>query len=248
MKIHTGILIGSLILSGAVAHAASVPVPVATDSRIKTFVYSENDVFNVVAHYGYQSNIEFPANEQVETISIGNRMGWQIVTAGRRLFIRPTLANVRTNMTVVTNKHAYQFDLSAVPAVYSPNEELAYVIRFFYPDEKRNAVAAAPYADDVPAAPVADAATGGYNYKYSFSGDEGVAPVKVYDDGAATYFKFPEAVDHPKIALVTPERSEVAVSARKDGDLWVVDAVAGEFVVRQGGAASCVFNEKYARR
>src|SRR5580698_1937810 len=104
------------------AWGADVPVPVATDSRIKTFVYSENDVFNLVTHYGYESNIEFGPSEEIETISVGDRVPFQIVPAGRRMFIRAMLANARTNMTVVTNKHTYQFDLISEPTPLAPNE------------------------------------------------------------------------------------------------------------------------------
>src|SRR5665213_77922 len=115
-----------LFLLYSPAWAADIPVPVATDSRIKTFVYSENDVFTIVTHYGFESNIEFGREEEIETISIGDRVGFQIVPSGRRLFIRPQTDHARTNMTIVTNKHAYQFDLISVPTPVNPNEGLAY--------------------------------------------------------------------------------------------------------------------------
>lgn len=250
MKKYNGILISLIMLSAPAALAAGVPVPVATDSRIKTFVYSENDVFNIVAHYGYQSNIEFPVNEPVETISVGNRMGWQITTSGRRMFIRPTLANARTNMTVVTSKRAYQFDLTAVPAVYSPNEELAYVVRFFYPDDKKNMMAQAAYADEMaaPAAVQEEAVRAGHNYSYSYTGDADVAPLKVFDDGNATYFKLKSSIEYPRIAVMNKENQEVPVTIRRDGDYWVVDTVASQFVIRNAGVSACVFNDKYTQR
>ncbi|MDJ1407606.1 MAG: hypothetical protein MRQ13_04430 [Candidatus Midichloria sp.] len=43
--------------------------PIATDSRIRTFVYSQNEVFGIVVHYGYQTNIEFADGEEIQTIS-----------------------------------------------------------------------------------------------------------------------------------------------------------------------------------
>lgn len=254
MKMRKTLFCLSLLLCSP-AWGADVPVPVATDSRIKTFVYSENDVFNLVTHYGYQSNIEFGSGEQVQTLSVGERSSWQIVPTGRRLFIRALTTNAHTNMTVITNKHAYQFDITAVPAPTSPNEELAYVIRFFYPGDKKNSVPAV-YTDDVRAAGSAamapaptsssapPAANPGYNYSYTFSGPDTLAPVKLYDDGTSTYFKFRDASVSPTIAIVGADGTETAVTARRSGEYWVVDTIAPKFSVKQGDATVYVFNEK----
>lgn len=224
---------------------SDIPVPVATDSRIKTFVYSENDVFNVVTHYGYQSNIEFGGSEEIETISVGDRVPFQIVPAGRRLFIRALAANARTNMTVVTNKHAYQFDIASVPTPVMPTEELVYVIRFFYPGDKKNSVPV--YSDEVKAPPIQTSPiqpdnTGGNNYKYTFSGSEDVSPLKVYDDGVSTYFKF-RGGSSPAITSVTGNR-ETQVPTRRVGEYMVADVIASEFVARQGSAVVFIYNEK----
>ena len=241
------------------AWGAEIPVPVATDSRIKTFVYSENDVFNLVTHYGYQSNIEFGTAEDVQTISVGERSSWQIVPAGRRLFVRALTTNAHTNMTVITNKHAYQFDLTSVPTPSTPSEELAYVVRFFYPGERKNSVPAI-YTDDIhsagtgivpsaalPVAPTSAPTTApgaGYNYSYTFTGSDVLAPVKLYDDGNSTYFKFRDAAISPTIAVVGSDGKETALTARRSGDYWVTDAVANRFTIRQGNAMICVYNEK----
>lgn len=134
------------------ASAGSGAPPVASDSRVKTFVFNENDVYSLLTYYGFQSNIEFGPKEKIETVSIGDRAGWQVVPAGRRLFIRAVADNLHTNMTVVTNERAYQFDLRATNPAELPQEELAYVIRFYYPDDPKNR---APATAAVPAAPMA---------------------------------------------------------------------------------------------
>ena len=111
----------AIVLSGLfVATNAVAEIPVVTDSRIKTFVYNPNEVFTLTTHYGYQSNIEFAEKETIETVSVGDRVAWQIIPAGRRLFLRAQEENARTNMTVVTNLRAYQFDLlsSSADAVF----------------------------------------------------------------------------------------------------------------------------------
>ena len=154
--------IAATLFLGATCMASfAVAQPVTTDSRIKTFVYNANEVFAITTHYGYQSNIEFGPKEQIDTISVGDRVSWQIIPTGNRLFIRAIDENSRTNMTVVTNLRAYQFDLrsSSADAVFG-SEELTYVVRFYYPDAS-NLTAyvppsnAQPYVPTVMAAPVA---------------------------------------------------------------------------------------------
>jgi type IV secretion system protein VirB9 len=250
MKIRTTLYCLCLLL-GSPALASDLSTPVASDSRIKTFVYSENDVFDVVTHFGYESNIEFGTQEEIETISVGDRMSFQIVPNGRRLFIRPLVTNARTNMTVVTSKHAYQFDLTALPTP-TGNEELAYVVRFYYPDDKRSGLPAlgaygAPAVAAEPAMSQAPLATaGGYNYNYTFNGSDAVSPLKLFDDGKSTYFKLRPSSSTPVIASVSADGRETSLSPRRSGEYWVVDTLAAKFAVRQNGDVVYVYNEKWS--
>src|SRR5690348_345452 len=75
-------------------------MPITTDSRIRTFVYGENEVFQLNTKNGYQSNIEFSEKEEVYLVSLGDTSAWQITPAGRRLFINALDDNAHTNMTV----------------------------------------------------------------------------------------------------------------------------------------------------
>lgn len=128
-----------LLLLGPInAQAFQQGTPIPTDSRIKTFVYNQNDVYRLLTHYGYQLNIEFGNEESIKTISVGDRSGWQITPAGNRLFVRGMEDESHTNMTVITDKRSYQFDLySAVPGQRDWSE-LVYVVRFYYPEEEKS--------------------------------------------------------------------------------------------------------------
>ncbi len=127
-----------LMLAGAANVAAFTRgTPIVTDSRIKTFVYNENDVYRILTYIGYQMNIEFGKKEHIQTISVGDRTGWQIIPSGNRLFIRAMEKESHTNMTIVTNKRAYQFDLYSAPPGKHGWDELVYVVRFYYPDEEQ---------------------------------------------------------------------------------------------------------------
>lgn len=231
-----------------IAHAET---PIVTDSRIKTFVYNENEVFNIVTHYGYQSNIEFGNSESIQTVSVGDRVGWQIVPAGKRLFVRAMEDNAHTNMTVVTNKRAYQFDLrEAGTGALLPSEELVYVIRFYYPDEPGMTppppvVSARDFAP-APAVSVAAPAPayGALNYNYTFSGTGEATPLKIYDDGQATYFKFANAALHPTISAMAANGQEMQLSVSRNAEgLNVVSTIASRFTIKSGNSHVVVYNE-----
>lgn len=138
------------------AYVTGTPVP--TDSRIKTFVYNANDVYRVLTHYGYQMNIEFGDEEEIETISVGDRSGWQITPDGNRLFVRAMDDKAHTNMTVITEERTYQFDLYSAKPGEQGWDELVYVVRFYYPPETGTQFAAsqpaAPMMTGFPMTPV----------------------------------------------------------------------------------------------
>lgn len=112
--------------------------PVTTDNRIKTYIYNENEIYRLVMFYGYQTSIEFASAEEVVNISMGDSYAWQVTPVGRRLFIKPLEENMHTNMTILTNKRAYQFDLFSKKADSEYDPDLVYVMRFYYPSNKEN--------------------------------------------------------------------------------------------------------------
>ena len=109
------ILFVIIMLFPSVANASmyddSDELSLTTDSRIKTYIYNPNEVYLLVLHYGFQSHIEFAKNETIETITLGESFAWKLTPLGNKLFIKPMEKNIRTNMTIITNKRTYQFDI-----------------------------------------------------------------------------------------------------------------------------------------
>ena len=112
-------------------------IPLTTDSRIKTYVYSPNEVYLLVLHFVFQSSIEFGKNEAIETITLGDSYAWKITPLGNRLFIKPMERDIRTNMTIITNRQTYQFDIVAKELEAGDEKDLVYVMRFQYPKKSR---------------------------------------------------------------------------------------------------------------
>ncbi len=225
-----GLTAGSAVL-------ANTAVPVTSDSRVKTFVYNENEVYPILTQYGYQTNIELGRGEEIQTISVGDRVSWQIVPAGRRIFIQTQLDDARTNMTVVTDRRSYQFDLQSTGARSAREDELVYVARFYYPEEDWDQPQPVEVSTQLIDAPLDEE----YNFNYTFSGPDAIAPVKVFDDGHSTFFQFSGSA--PTIAAVTPNGQEVAVNVSQHNGYYIVNSTAGQFALRSGAQIVCVFNE-----
>lgn len=118
----------------AFAIRESRPTPI--DSRIRVMVYNPNDVFKFTGYYGYQASIELGNGEEVVSISMGDTTSWQIVPAGSRIFIKPMEPDATTNMTLITNKRTYFFELYAQETTDIRDPEMVFNVKFLYPDEE----------------------------------------------------------------------------------------------------------------
>ena len=240
-------LLGAVWLALPLPASAQQQRPVVTDSRIKTLVYNENDVYSLLTHYGYQANIEFGPKERIETVSVGDRVGWQIIPAGRRLFVRPLEEGAHTNMTVITTLRTYQFDLKAsIGGDIKPNEELVYVVRFYYPEDDLSHMAPS-YTSQVPVSPPAAAAMPvqpAFNYRYTFTGPDKLAPQKIYDDGQSTYFLLSAAPTSASVVGQDGKETPVTLETLSDGTRRAV-AVGARFLLRYGPDTVSVYNEAY---
>lgn len=219
--------------------------PIAMDSRIKTFIYSENEVFRLVVHYGYQTSIEFADGEEIQTISVGNNYAWQLTPVGRRLFIKPLEENILTNMTILTNKRSYQFEVQSKLLSYTIDEELVYVVRFFFPDadfdKTRPAIVSNETKEIIPTITP-------YNFNYSLTGPEAISPVKIFDDGVNTFFKFDDKLQVIPAILVKTEKGVLPLEPRKRGDYVIVNSIGKEFELKLNNNIVNVFNENLANK
>jgi len=109
-------------------------VPTVIDKRIRNLVYNESNIYELKFMLGYQSIIEFALDETIETIAVGEPYPWKITPIERRLFIKPTEPGVVTNMTVLTNRRVYYFEISADYPSEDVDSDVIYVARFFYPE------------------------------------------------------------------------------------------------------------------
>jgi type IV secretion system protein VirB9 len=219
-----------------------------SDNRIKVLMYDEADVYVITTKYGYQTNIVFSPNESIDTISVGDRSLWQIIPSGNRMFIRPMEDGVTTNMTVLTNKRSYQFDLKSIAADAAGSN--IYVAKFMYPDDMP-ARSAAPVEPSIAPAYISQvgktvpvAGPPPLNYNYTYTGPDDLAPLQVYDDGNITYIQYRELKEPaPAIYAMDASGKEQPIPHSVKGNLVVIDLVTGELSLRSGSGTVTVYNE-----
>lgn len=124
-------LVRTAILTALMATQAFAPSQAATqdDPRLVSVVYDPAQIVKVIGRPGVQATITFGEDEKIENVAVGDSQKWQITPNKRAnlLFARPLEAAAVTNMTVVTDKRTYLFDLVA-----SAKDRPVYMLSFTY--------------------------------------------------------------------------------------------------------------------
>lgn len=228
-------------------HAIREAKPTAVDSRIRVMVYNPNDVFKFVGYYNYQASIELGKEEKIESISMGDTTGWQIVPSGNRIFIKPVEQDATTNMTLITNKRTYFFELYAAEAADIRDPDMAFNIKFIYPDEEASESIKSYSSNSSNDGPDLSKPEN-YNFKYLISGPERLSPNKIFDDGKFTYMEFKNLrAVAPAIFAVDENMKEYTINSHVSSDrkYFVIEGVYQRLAVRFDKSVVCVYNDGF---
>jgi type IV secretion system protein VirB9 len=208
------------------------------DPRIRTLMYDPDRVVSIHGVFGYQLMIQFGADERIEDVAIGDGAAWQVTPnkGASLLFLKPIDQAAATNMTVVTDRRSYLFQLSASSPAGLARSDMTYVIRFAYPPEP--VVVATPPPPPPPPPQRRNAA-------YTYAGARDLLPAEVFDDGQFTYFKWPETASTPALFLVARDGTESLVNYSYRDGYQVVEQVAHLFRLRNGKDVTTIINQAW---
>ena len=240
------LLAAALLAAAPLALAAPAR---AEDPRLVERLYNPDEVVTIQGHTNVQATIRFEDDEHIENVAIGDSQKWQ-VTPNRRanlLFVKPLTERAATNMTVVTDKRTYLFDLVASPANRNP----LYVLSFTYPEEPEEVQQAEAAEVEGPNPVELAAATDPYavvdpallNHAWGKRGDRKLLPAAIYDDGNATFLTWPAGTPLPAILIKDHKGDEGPVNYAVRGDVIVVDGVPREIVLRSGEDSATLLNQ-----
>ncbi|TAD76180.1 MAG: type VI secretion protein [Sphingomonadales bacterium] len=241
----------------ALALAAPFAAPaVAQDDRLQTLVFDENAVVRIDGKVKVQTTIKFAPDEMIENVAIGDSAAWQVQPnkAQTILFVKPLEPAARTNMTVVTDKRTYLFDLVA-----SPKNAALYVLQFRYPELEKAAeearLAAAAEAEAAKLRAAADpveiaAASDPYavtdpaqlNFEWARAGATELLPARAFDDGDAVFLTWPAGAPIPAILVTNADGDEGPINFTTRGETVVVEGVPPQLILRSGRDTATLTN------
>jgi P-type conjugative transfer protein TrbG len=219
----------ALIAAGAsaAARAAAAPSTVMPDGSIR-YDYGRRPGPVLVCKPQHVCDIVLDSGETVLNMAIGDATHW-VIAGGRsgpngatpHVFVKPTQANLETNLLVTTTKRTYDVDLRSSKDANHP------ILSFFYTDEDAAAKAAADRAavDSVLAGnPLvgpdkADA-------KYKVTRDAALTPDKVFNDGVRTFIVWKTVpVDLPSVVTIDAKNVAQPVNFRLVGSTYIIDGM-----------------------
>ncbi|WP_246721283.1 TrbG/VirB9 family P-type conjugative transfer protein [Rhizobium leguminosarum] len=238
----------SLLLATSSAQAELIARPGRLDPRVRTLPYSAEQVFVVTGTYGMVTTILFGADEEITQVVAGDTVSWQILTSAdrRSLTLKPMEKDAPTNLSVVTTRRTYSFDLEVNDSKAIQNQ--TFKLQFIYPEDVglKGTAELWKQAQDAERNPnIKNIRRDKVNYDYGFKGSDAAKPLWVFDDGLKTFMKF--TADVPAIFIVDNKRRESLVNYRREADYIVIDTVSRQWTLRYGTEnETCLFNLRTA--
>lgn len=237
--------VATALCLGPTAGAEVLPDRGRLDERIRTAVYSADEVYRLYGYVGFHLDLEFEADETFAALSGGDLDGLTYSAHANVLTLKPRVAATEMNLAVTTNKRRYYLEYSV--SARRPNstmEPVMYAVRFSYPkppvsgdgltEEERLKLELAKAHDARPR-----------NTDYWFCGDKTVKPTAASDDGVQTRLSFAARSELPVLFVRNDDGSESLLNFSIDQGDVLIHRVAARFIVRRGGLAGCIVNKGF---
>ncbi|PTD25495.1 P-type conjugative transfer protein TrbG [Sphingomonas fennica] len=216
------------------ANAAARVQPDASGylNAIQQYAYAEGSLYQVYAAPGRVTDIALQEGEQLVgpgPVAAGDTVRWIIgdtvsgSEAGRRIHIlvKPTRADIATNLVINTDRRTYHLELRATSATYMA------AVSWTYPHDELIALRAAAQEQERMRPIASGLDVNALNFRYRIDGDRTEwRPLRVFDDGRQVFVEFGEEIargEMPPLFVVGEDGSAELVNYRVAGRYMIVD-------------------------
>ena len=226
------------------AAARMQPVRDGFINSMQVYPFVDGALYQVYASPGQITDIALQPEETLVgsgPVAAGDTVRWIIgdtesgtgTTKVVHILVKPTRAELMTNLVINTDRRTYHMELRSTPATYMasvswqyPQDQLIALRR-----QNAEAQAAQPVATGIDLARV--------NFRYEVSGDRAPwRPLRAFDDGRQVFIEFPRGIgqgEMPPLFVVGPEGATSAlVNYRVRGNYMIVDRLFAAAELRFG--------------
>ena len=212
-------------------------------NAIQVYDYAPGALYQVYAAPEQVTDIALQPGESLIDVSAGDTLRWVLgdTTSGSgeaartHILVKPTGADLTTNLVVTTDRRAYHLELRSTDGTYMA------ALSWRYPQDELLALRGrAAAAEREAASTVAERVdVSSLNFGYRISGDRPAwRPLRAFDDGTRTYVQMPDggkAAVRPPLFVLTDEDEPSLVNYRVRGQSYVVDGLFEAAELRLGG-------------
>ena len=205
-------------------------------NAIQVYPWSDGALYQVYAAPGQITDIALEPGESLTgagPIAAGDTTRWIIgdtesgsgVTRRVHVLVKPSRADITTNLVITTDRRTYMLELRSGEKPYMP------AVSWSYPQPAGGTRQAVPATPIIPA-------VAARNYRYGLTGDNPPwKPIAVYDDGRRVYVEFPRGIvqgEMPPIFVIGPEGEAQIANSRIYQHILIVDRLFGAAELRLG--------------
>ena len=213
-------------------------------NAIQVYPWSDGALYQVYAAPGEITDVALEPGEQLVgsgPVAAGDTVRWIIgdtesgggATKRVHILVKPTRADLVTNLVINTDRRTYHLELHSDEKTYMASVSWAYAEDQLFALRQQNAVADA-------AAPVATGVDiNALNFRYRIEGDNPAwRPLRAFDDGHQVFIEFPSGISQgelPPLWVVGAEGDGQLVNYRVKGNHMIVDRLFGAAELKLGG-------------
>ena len=207
---------------------------------MQVWPYSDGALYQVYASPGRVTDIALQPGEQLVSVSAGDTVRWIIGDtesgsgADKRVhvLVKPSRADLRTNLVISTDRRSYHLELSATPGTWLASVAWEYPQDLVRTLRERGADAAPATVDD-------GVALDRLRFRYAITGDApSWRPLRAFDDGRKVYIQFPPNIGQgelPPLFVIGAEGDAQLVNYLVRSPYLIVDRLFGAAELRLGG-------------
>lgn len=228
------------------ANAAARVQPVRDGfiNAVQVYPFSSGALYQVYTAPGQITDIALQPGEQLVgtgPVAAGDTVRWIIgdtesgtgATRQIHILVKPTRADLTTNIVINTDRRTYHMELRSTTSTYMASVSWQYPQDQLIALRRQNAAAqaAAPMASGVDLSAL--------NFRYAIEGDSPPwRPLRAFDDGRQVFIEFPRGIgqgEMPPLFVIGPEGStSELVNYRVRGNYIVIDRLFAAAELRLG--------------